>query len=121
MTAVLVTLLVIVGAVVLGAAAFAGAAAYGLWSWSHATRRRVLVNLVDGSAVEGVLLHRRGQLLTVADGTLLTPDGRSDDLAGHAVLERNRVLFLQVLTPTVALEVPGLIRGPLRSLRSEAA
>ena len=57
---------------------------------------RVIVNLVDGSAIEGVLTDQDGPLLVLQDATLHSPgggDGRPMD--GRVVVERDRVLFVQ--------------------------
>lgn len=60
---------------------------------------RVLANLVDGSAINGLLIARRGPLLVLADATLLTPGHEPADLDGDIYIERDRVLFLQTATP----------------------
>ena len=55
---------------------------------------RVLVNLVDGSAINGVLIDRRGPLLVLAHARLLSPAGESA-MDGHVFIERAQVLFIQ--------------------------
>lgn len=60
-------------------------------------RRRVLVNLTTGQAIEGVLLRQSGPLLIVANATLLEPDSEPAPLDGEAVIERDRVAFVQAL------------------------
>lgn len=60
---------------------------------------RVLVNLVDGSALDGVLVQRRGQLLVLADATLLTASHEPTRLDGEVYVERAKVLFLQTAAP----------------------
>ena len=61
------------------------------------TRRRVLVNLVDGRAFDGILYRRRGRLLDLRDAHLLEPGG-TDPIAidGSVIVERDRVAFIQV-------------------------
>lgn len=56
---------------------------------------RVLVNLIDGSAIDGVLIDRRGQLLVLSDATLYASGGEPAPLDGEVYIERPRVLFLQ--------------------------
>lgn len=59
--------------------------------------RQVLVNLVNGQAVQGVLVRQRGPLLFVANATLLEPDTEPTALDGEVVIERDRVAFVQAL------------------------
>jgi len=56
---------------------------------------RVLVNLIDGSAIDGLLIARRGALLVITDATLLTDDHEPARLDGEVFVERSRVLFIQ--------------------------
>ncbi|MEU2889405.1 hypothetical protein [Streptomyces albidoflavus] len=60
-------------------------------------RRRVIVNLADGSALDGVLLRRYRTLLVVADATLLSPGSDPMRMDGELVVERSRVLFVQAV------------------------
>lgn len=60
---------------------------------------RVLVNLVDGSAVEGILIARHGPLLVVADATLHSVANEPADMDGDVYIERDRVLYLQTSPP----------------------
>lgn len=60
---------------------------------------RVLANLVDGSAIEGVLIDRRGPLLILADAKLYAPGSEATPLDGEIYIERTRVLFLQAAHP----------------------
>jgi uncharacterized membrane protein len=62
-----------------------------------AVRRRVVVNLVDGSAVDGVLLRRYRTLLVLADATLLAPAAEPVRVDGELVVERARVLYAQAV------------------------
>lgn len=60
---------------------------------------RVLANLVDGSAIDGVLIDRRGPLLVLADAQLFTPSGEPTPMDGLVYVERDKVLFLQARQP----------------------
>jgi hypothetical protein len=60
---------------------------------------RVFVNLVDGSAIDGLLIARRGQLLVLADATLHTDSAEPVGLDGDVYVERSRILFLQASAP----------------------
>lgn len=62
-----------------------------------AVRRRVVVNLSDGSAVDGVLLRRHRTLLVMGDATLLLPSAEPSRVDGDLVIERSRVLYLQAV------------------------
>lgn len=56
---------------------------------------RVLANLVDGSAVNGLLIDKRGPLLVIGDATLFTESGDPTRVDGEVYIERDKVLFLQ--------------------------
>lgn len=60
------------------------------------TRKRVLVNLIDGRAFDGILFRRRGPLLELRDVTLLEPGSESVGVDGAVIVERERVAFIQV-------------------------
>jgi hypothetical protein len=60
---------------------------------------RVLVNLVDGSAIDGVLIDKRGPLLVIGDATLLTEAGEPAPMQGQIFVERAQVLFIQASKP----------------------
>lgn len=60
---------------------------------------RVLVNLIDGSAIDGLLIDKRGPLLVVADATLYTTANEPAPLDGDVYIERARVLYLQTSRP----------------------
>lgn len=60
--------------------------------------RRLIVNLLDGSAMRGILIRSRGPWLVLADSELLGADGSGTVRVDGAVyLERPRVAFIQVL------------------------
>lgn len=56
---------------------------------------RVLANLVDGSAIDGLLIARRGLLLVLSDCTVHTPGAEPQAVDGEVYIERDRVLYLQ--------------------------
>jgi hypothetical protein len=60
---------------------------------------RVLVNLIDGSAIDGVLIAKRGPLLVLAQATLLTDASEPQSMDGHVYVERAKVLFVQAGKP----------------------
>lgn len=61
--------------------------------------QRVLVNLVDGSAIDAVLLAHRGPLLVLADATLLSTEHQPSAMDGEVYVERSKVLFMQATKP----------------------
>lgn len=62
-----------------------------------AVRRRVLANLIDGNAMSGVLIARRGGYLVLKDVTLMTQGQEPTPMDGEVLLDKDRVDFLQVL------------------------
>jgi len=61
-----------------------------------ALRKRVLVNLLDGKAMDGVLYSRRGRLLVLRDVTVLEQGAQPVSVDGEVLVDRNRVDFVQV-------------------------
>lgn len=59
-------------------------------------RKRVLVNLVDGRAFDGVLYDQRGPLLELRDAQLLEPGVEAVGVDGSVFIERPMVAFIQV-------------------------
>lgn len=59
--------------------------------------RQVVVNLDDGSAVQGVLFTKTGPLIVVKNATLHEPGAEPVRLDGDVVIERPRVLYIQRL------------------------
>lgn len=59
-------------------------------------RRRVMVNLTDGTALAGVLWRRRGRFLVLRDARLHQAGGEAP-IDGEAIVDRARVLFVQGL------------------------
>lgn len=62
-----------------------------------ALNRRVMVNLIGGSAIQGVLWDDRGPLLVLKDARLHVDGGNQAPLDGEVVVERARIDFVQVL------------------------
>lgn len=56
---------------------------------------RVLVNLTDGTAIDGLLVGKPRGLLILADATLHTPGHEPAALDGDVYVTREKVLFLQ--------------------------
>lgn len=59
--------------------------------------RQVVVNLTDGSALRGVLYRQDGPLLVLKNAELLERGAEPLPIDGDAVVERDRVLFIQAL------------------------
>jgi hypothetical protein len=59
-------------------------------------RSRVLVNLVDGRAFDGILYAKRGPLLELRDARLMEPGGEPVAVDGTVIIERPKVAFIQV-------------------------
>ncbi len=64
---------------------------FGRWPLHY----RVLVSLTDGTAIDGLLVERRGPLLVLADSTLYAPESEPTSLDGEVFVERDRVLYIQ--------------------------
>jgi hypothetical protein len=59
---------------------------------------RVMFNLADDTAIEGILWDERGELLVIRDAILHDQRrGGPKPLDGEVVLERRRLAFAQVL------------------------
>lgn len=58
-------------------------------------RRRAIVNLSDGTAIDGIFFRQDGPLLILKNAVLLTPGAQPAPLDGDTVVERDRVLFIQ--------------------------
>ena len=87
-------------AVVVAAASLAVLAgawlAVSWWTWRPLVRRRVVVQLDDGSSFDGGAMSRRGPLLVLDDVTVRVGGG-SQRIDGRVVVERTRVVFVQVI------------------------
>lgn len=66
------------------------------WTWRPVVKRRAVVQLDDSTSFEGVVMSRRGPLLVLSDVTARVPGG-SQRIDGTVVIERPRVVFVQVV------------------------
>lgn len=58
----------------------------------------VLVNLVNGDALAGLLIDRRGPLLVLAHAALISADAtKPTEMDGQVYVERAQVSFIQAL------------------------
>ena len=77
------------------------ASAWLLVLWAHPPSRaaaRVLVNIVDEPAgLRGFLTHCRGEWLVLSQAEVLPPNEAPTRSDGALVLERRRVLFIQIV------------------------
>lgn len=62
-------------------------------------RRSVIVNLLNGSAIRGVLTRADGPLLELSNAEYISADAETNAarIDGRAVVERSRVEFLQII------------------------
>lgn len=58
--------------------------------------KRVLVNMADGRAFDGVLFAKRGPLLELRDARLIEPGSQPVAVDGAVIIERPSVAFIQV-------------------------
>ena len=57
--------------------------------------RRVIVNLVDGTSIDGVLYRDPGNLIVLRNATYHEPGATPAPLDGDTVIERTKILFIQ--------------------------
>lgn len=57
--------------------------------------RRVIVNLTDGSSIEGVLYRDPGRILVLKNAIYHEPGSQPVELDGDTVIELDKVLFVQ--------------------------
>jgi len=57
----------------------------------------VLVNLTDGKAFSGVLWAKRGPLLVLRGAELLEPGADPVAVDGDVLIERPKILFIQLV------------------------
>lgn len=60
-------------------------------------RRQAVVNLDDGTAIQGYLVSRAGPLLVLKNATVLERDVEPVKVDGDVVIERRRVTFINAL------------------------
>jgi hypothetical protein len=90
-------LLVAVLVVIIVFASTAAAVAARRWVFRPVVAQRVVVQLDTDHAITGVLVERRGPLLILADATVHAPDQTAVKADGRSVIERSRVLWIQVI------------------------
>lgn len=74
-------------------------AGWQLYARRYAIRRRVLVNLLSGSAVDGVLWMRRGGILVLREARLIESGAEPAPMDGEVLIDRARVDFIQAAWP----------------------
>lgn len=60
---------------------------------------RVLINLIEGTAVAGILVRKTGPLLVLGDVTVYAPGHEPATVDGHLYIERDQILYLQASPP----------------------
>ncbi|MFL2002024.1 hypothetical protein [Microbacterium sp. A1-JK] len=59
------------------------------------TRRKVIVNMLDGTSIAGIFYDQDGPLLVIKNAQYMEPGAQPVELDGDAVIERDKVLFIQ--------------------------
>lgn len=72
-----------------------GAAGWGWWKHRQKIVGRVLVNLLDGTGIEGTLLRTTRTQLTLAQAKLVGESTEPIPLDGTVYVERSTVHFVQ--------------------------
>ncbi len=67
-----------------------------VWARRLVARRRVLVNLRSGRAMNGVMWARRGRTLVLQQVELIEPGSAAVVMDGMVVIDRDQVEFVQV-------------------------
>ncbi|WP_218951964.1 hypothetical protein [Amycolatopsis anabasis] len=62
-----------------------------------ATRRRVVVSLVDDQAITGVLWRRHRRLVVLRSAQLVQPGREPVRMDGDVVIERDRINWVQIV------------------------
>lgn len=97
-TAAVIVVMAVVMVVVVGAADLAARSQIGRWPWRRLERRRVLVNIEPDRTIAGILLRYDGPLLVLTDcTTTVGRDHQTVSIDGDVVIERRRVMWMQVL------------------------
>jgi len=79
----------------LTATALACTLAVRWWMWKPVVKQRAMVQTDAAVSFEGVVMSRRGRLLVLEDVTVFA-DGGSSRADGRVVIDRARVLWMQV-------------------------
>lgn len=67
------------------------------WTWRPVVHHRVLLQLDTGLTISGIVLSRRGPLLVLGDVTVMASGEHKTKADGSAVIERSRVVWMQVV------------------------
>jgi small nuclear ribonucleoprotein (snRNP)-like protein len=70
-----------------------------MWRRALPVKQRVLLNLTNDRAINGILLRSIGDWLVLADAELLEGAGRPRVMDGEIYVERERVVFIQAAAP----------------------
>lgn len=62
-----------------------------------AVRRKALVNLEGGSAIRGIIMSQKGQLVEIAQPEVVEAGLNPTPMGGTVLVERSRILFIQLL------------------------
>lgn len=92
----MVAAVVVSGVLLVAAAVAVGAVVRQRLVWRRVVRCRVVVVLDTERSVSGVLFDRRGALLVLRDASIME-GGTVVRFDGEVVVERRRVLWLQVV------------------------
>lgn len=94
--AALIIFALVVAALAVAVSVFAG---HSWWSerraWRRVTARRVVVNLVNGEAVDGRLVARDGPLLTIRDAALMGASDEPVPIDGELLLHLGQIDYMQ--------------------------
>ncbi|MFB2571379.1 hypothetical protein [Micrococcus sp. IITD107] len=94
--AALIIFALVVAALAVAVAVFTG---HSWWSerraWRRVTARRVVVNLVNGEAVDGLLVARDGPLLTIRDAALMGASDEPVPIDGELLLHLGQIDYMQ--------------------------
>lgn len=66
-------------------------------SHRYVLHRRVVVNLLSGTAISGVITKSSGPLLILRDAQVMQPDSQPSDVDGEIVVDKSNVDFIQAL------------------------
>lgn len=71
-----------------------------MFPWTRlALRRRVVINLHNGTAMQGVLFRKVGPLLVLREAVFLEPGRQPLEIDGEALVDVGQVLYTQIVVP----------------------
>lgn len=98
----MIAVLIVILVILVVAAIVAGVLCVRSWTWRPVTCKRVMVQIDTGVTFEGVVVERRGPLLVLGDVTVHSPvageKARADKADGRSVIERHRIVWIQVVS-----------------------